>query len=347
MTDNTFQPDKIQQVKKILNDADRIAVIVHERPDGDAIGSALALKLALEQNGKKAVVISPDRVPDFLRWLPGADQIIEAHRQLPQAKEAIQSADVVFITDFNALYRAGEDLEKILSEKLREAPFVMIDHHLQPDAAVPYIFSDPDKASTAELIYTFIRKSGLADKITPDIATALYTGILTDTGSFRFNKTTGETHRVVSDLIDAGADNSRIYSRVFDTYSYDKLQLLGEAIRRMKIIPECAASYIILDEDTLKKYNYRPGDTEGIVNYGLMLDGTRFTTLVSQKPGEKVIRLSFRSKGDFDVNTFARRYFNGGGHKNAAGGKFEGSIQELEERLNELIRQHCDEIRNA
>ena len=347
MSNEIFQRDKIRKVNDILQKSKRVAVIIHERPDGDAIGSALALKMALEQNGKEVMVISPDRIPDFLRWLPGADKIIEANRQFDAAQKAVQSAGVVFILDFNALYRAGENLEKLLEKRLGEVPFIMIDHHLQPDERIPYIFSDPGRASTAELVYEFLLKTGLVKEFSPEIATALYAGILTDTGSFRFNKTSGETHRVVSRLIDAGADNSQIYSRIFDTYSYDKLQLLGEAIRRIKVIPECATSYIILDEETLKKYNFQPGDTEGIVNYGLMLDGINFTVLVTQKPGEKSLRMSFRSKGDFDVNTFARRYFNGGGHKNAAGGKFDGTIEQVERRFKELVRQHCDEIRNA
>jgi len=281
-----------------------------------------------------------------LRWLPGAADIIEAHKDFDRARRLLESAEAIFMIDFNSPYRAGQ-LEQILESRLGEIPFVMIDHHLQPDTRIPHIFSDPDRASTAELMYEFLQKTGLVKDFSPDTATALYAGILTDTGSFRFNKTSGDTHRIVSRLIDAGADNARIYSNIFDTYSYDKLQLLGEAIRRLKVIPECAASYIVLDEDTLKKYNFRPGDTEGIVNYGLMLDGINFTVLITQKPGEKPVRMSFRSKGNFDVNTFARRYFNGGGHKNAAGGRFDGSVEEAEKRFVELVHKHCDEIRRA
>ncbi len=335
------------KVRELIDRSNNIVIIVHTRPDGDAIGSGLALKKALEKNGKNVTLISPDPIPVFLEWLPGAEEILVFSENKADAKAKLEEADMIFIVDFNTFSRAGTLLGEILEDYLSQKPVVMIDHHLQPDKRIPYIFSDPSKASSAELVYEFITNTGLVEQLDPDIATAIYTGILTDTGSFRFDKTSGRTHRIVAELIEAGAKNADIYSKIFDTYTYDKLQLLGEAIRRMVVIPRCGVSYIILDEDTLRKFNFKQGDTEGVVNYGLMLDGVKFTALFTEKPGEDKIRISFRSKGDFDVNRFARKYFNGGGHKNAAGGNFEGSMAQAEKTFLSKVKKHCDEIKNS
>jgi phosphoesterase RecJ-like protein len=336
-----------EQVRKLIDRSKHFVIVIHTRPDGDAVGSGLGLKMALEQNGKQAALISPDPLPGFLQWLPGANEIMVFSDDKEAVKQKLNEADVIFIVDFNTFSRAGDELGNILENLHKQKPFVMIDHHLQPDRRIPYVFSDTSKASSAEMVFDFVKKTGLAEQFTPGMATAIYTGILTDTGSFRFDKTTGETHRKVSELIDAGAKNSEIYSNIFDTYSYNKLQLLGEAIRRMKIIPECAVSYIVLDKETLKKFNFKQGDTEGIVNYGLMLQGIKFTVLFTEKPGENTVRLSLRSKGNFDVNTFARKYFKGGGHKNAAGGSFIGTPEEAEKYFFEKVKNHCEEIKQS
>ncbi len=335
------------QIKEILSQAQNIVILVHSRPDGDAIGSALALQYALEDKGKKVRIISPDSIPSFLMWLPGSEKILDFSTNPEDGEKTLKNADLIFMVDFNRFSRTGKNLEKLLEEQIKNKPFIMIDHHLQPDERIPYRFSDPDKASSAELMYEFLKFSGLTNQPDSKIATALYTGILTDTGSFRFDKTTFRTHDIVSGLIRAGADNARIYSNVFDTYSYEKLQLLGEAIRRMKVVPDCATSYMVLDQKTLEKFHYKPGDTEGIVNYGLMIEGIKLTALITEKPGENTVRFSLRSKGNFDVNDFARKYFNGGGHKNAAGGNFDGSIEEAVKKFVKLVQENCQEIKNA
>ncbi len=336
-----------EQVGALIEKAGKISVIVHTRPDGDAIGSGLALQMALEKHGKDVSLISPDPLAGFLQWLPQAGRILIFSEHPDKSERILRESDLIFIVDFNTFSRAGNELGAILEQLVREKTFLMIDHHLQPDERIPYRLSDPSKASSAELVFEFLQKTGLIQRPDPEIATAVYTGILTDTGSFKFDKTSGQTHRIAAQLIEAGADNAAIHSRIFDTYSYQRLQLLGEAIRRMKVIPDCGVSYIVLDEETLRRFQYKPGDTEGIVNYGLMLDGIRFTALITQKPDENKIRLSFRSKGNFDVNRFARAYFDGGGHKNAAGGSFKGSLDELESYLLDKVRQHCDEIKQA
>ncbi len=335
-----------RDLKEKLSATKNIAVLFHTSPDGDAVGSALALARALKNHGKHAVVISPDAIPEYLQWLPGTGEIIRADTNPEEVRQALENAGLIFMLDHNNFSRAGKWLEKILEKIHKDKTIVMIDHHLQPDTRVDFIFSDPARSSTAEMVYDFILDSGLGP-VDEKIATQLYTGIMTDTGSFKFDKTTGNTHRIVADLIEKGAPNSAIHTHVYDVQSYDQLQLLAEALKRMKLIEPCKTSYIALDEETLKKYNYKPGDTEGIVNYGLSLKDVLFTALITEKPGEDKIRFSFRSKGDFDVNAFARRYFEGGGHKNAAGGNFHGSMEDAVKAFEKAVKENCDRIRKT
>ncbi len=329
-----------------LNRARRIALLFHKSPDGDAVGSALALKTVLEKKGKQVIVISPDAIPDYLQWLPGSRQILRADTSSEQARQTLENADLIFMLDHNKFERTGKFLAAVLEQLIDQKTMVMLDHHLNPDKRIHYIFSDPSKASTAEIVYEFIQKAGLGP-LDKDAATQLYTGILTDTGSFKFDKTTGQTHRIIADLIEHGAENAQIHSNIYDVNSFDKIQLLAEALKRMKIIEDCGASYIALDKETLEKYNYQPGMTEGIVNYGLSLENIHLTALITEKPDENKIRLSLRSKGKFNVNDFSAQYFGGGGHQNAAGGNFYGSLEEAVQAFEKAVKEHCNEIKNA
>ncbi len=213
-------------------------------------------------------------------------------------------------------------------------PMIMIDHHQLPDNYAKYTFSDVSYGSTCQMIYDFINALGYNNLINKEIATCLYTGIVTDSGSFRFPKTTSETHKCVANLIEKGINNSEIHNLLFDNSSYERLQLLGKALQNLRILPEHKASYITLSQDELNAFDYKKGDTEGIVNYGLSIQGVVVTAIFIENKEEGIIKISFRSQGDFDVNEFARKHFNGGGHINAAGGK---SFSTLEETVNQFI----------
>jgi phosphoesterase RecJ-like protein len=243
---------------------------------------------------------------------------------------------VVFTLDFNALHRTGE-MEKVLSQLT--APFIMVDHHQKPDNYAAYTYSDTQFGSTCEMIYNFILMLDKKDYIDKTIATCIYTGILTDSGSFRFPKTTGNTHRIVADLIDLGVDNSQIPSLLFDNNSYHSLQLLGRALQNMVVYPEYKTAYISLSQKELDEFHYVKGDTEGIVNYGLSIKGILFAAIFIEHRDENIIKISLRSQGDFDVNQLARDHFNGGGHINAAGGKSNLSLPETIKNFEQLITQ--------
>jgi phosphoesterase RecJ-like protein len=236
--------------------------------------------------------------------------------------------------DFNALHRTGE-MENVLA-KLKTA-FIMIDHHQKPDDYATFTYSDTSYGSTCEMLYNFILFLGKKEDIDKTIGTCIYTGILTDSGSFRFPKTTGDTHRIVAELIDLGVENTEIPTLLFDNSSFGRLQLLGRALQNMKVLTEHKTAYTILTQDELNSFDYVKGDTEGIVNYGLSIKGILFTAIFIENKEEKIIKISFRSQGDFDVNQFARDYFNGGGHRNAAGGKSEVSMDETIKKFEDLV----------
>ncbi len=334
-----------REIYEQIQKAHQMVLLVHTHPDGDCLGSALALARVLNKLGKKAVVVSPDAIPEYLQWMPDTDKVLIYENSRSEVDQALQKADLIFLIDHNTPKRTGEQLAEKLEKYVGKKTFILIDHHLQPDPRIDLQISDPDKASTAELVFDFLQATGLWDRYADrETATLIYTGIMTDTGSFRFGKTSAGTHHAAAELIAKGAPNEYIHVQVYDTYSYDKMQLLAHALRHMKVIPECGASYMVLDRQTLEKYHYRPGDTEGIVNYGISLKGIAFTTLITQLPDNDSIKLSFRSKGNFDVNTFARKYFNGGGHKNAAGGRSSASLADTVEKLEKAIRENCNKI---
>ena len=218
-----------------------------------------------------------------------------------------------------------------------KAPFVMIDHHQSPDDYATVTFSDVAYGSTCEMLYHFISLLDKKVQIDKTIGTCIYTGILTDSGSFRFPKTTGTTHRIIADLIDLGVENSEIPALLYDNSSYDRLQLLGRALQNMKLFVDQKTTYTTLTQEELNSFNYIKGDTEGIVNYGLTIKGIVFTAIFIENADEKIIKISFRSQGDFDVNLFAREHFNGGGHRNAAGGKSELSMEETIQKFESLV----------
>ncbi len=324
----------IQIIQQLLSTPKKIAIIPHRNPDGDAMGSTLGLYHFLLKNNHFPTVVSPNEYPDFLAWMPGSETVKIYEKDKINCTQLLHEAELVFTLDFNALHRVGE-MENILNTL--SAPFVMIDHHQSPDDYALVTYSDVAYGSTCEMIYNFIAALGKKSDIDKTIGTCIYTGILTDSGSFRFPKTTGNTHRIVAELIDLGVENTKIPNLLFDNSSFGSLQLLGRALQNMKVLYPKKTAYTTLTQEELNIFDFVKGDTEGIVNYGLSIKGINFSAIFIENEADKIIKISFRSQGDFDVNQFARDYFNGGGHRNAAGGKSEVSMEETIQKFEDLI----------
>jgi phosphoesterase RecJ-like protein len=324
----------IQTIQQLLSTPKKIAIIPHRSPDGDAMGSTLGLYHFLLKNNHNPVVISPNEFPDFLAWMPGSETVQVFEKDKKNCTTILEESELIFTLDFNALHRVGE-MEKVL-EKLT-VPFIMIDHHLSPDDYATVTYSDTAFGSTCEMLYHFIVALGQKSDIDKTIGTCIYTGILTDSGSFRFPKTTGTTHRIIAELIDLGVENTEIPTLLYDNSSFDRLQLLGRALQNMKIFVEHKTTYTTLTQQELDSFNYIKGDTEGIVNYGLSIKGIIFAAIFIENKEEKIIKISFRSQGNFDVNLFAREHFEGGGHCNAAGGKSKSSMEETIKKFEDLV----------
>lgn len=324
----------IQELTELLATPKRIAIIPHRSPDGDALGSTLGLYHFLLKLNHKPVVISPNDFPNFLAWLPASETVLVYENEKDKVAKILNEQEIIFTLDFNALHRTGE-MENVLSKLT--VPMVMIDHHQLPDTYAKYTYSDTAFGSTCEMVYNFIGFLNQKSLIDKTIATCLYTGILTDSGGFRYPKTTGTTHRIAAEFIDLGIDNSEIPTQLFDNNSYDRLQLLGRALQNMKVIPELKTAYISLSQKELDEFNYVKGDTEGIVNYGLTIKGIAFAAIFIENRDENIVKISFRSQGTFDVNQFARDHFNGGGHINAAGGKSEDTLENTIEKFENII----------
>lgn len=324
----------IKEIKALLIAPKHIVIVPHKNPDGDAMGSTLGLYHYLLKNNHEVTVIAPNDYPDFLKWLPGHEHVIIHESDKNHSERLIEEADIIFTLDFNALHRAGE-MEIPLAKS--NAIKIMIDHHQQPDPYAKYVFSDVSMSSTCEMVYRFISMLDDIEVIDDKVATCLYTGILTDTGSFRFPSTTSVTHIVAADLIDKGANHFEIYNSIYDTNSYERLQLLGVALKNLKVIPEYRTAYITLSQDELNAANFRKGDTEGFVNYGLSIKNIIFAVIFIEHKQEGIIKISLRSEGDFSVNEFSRQHFGGGGHNNAAGGKSDLSLMDTVEKFISIL----------
>jgi bifunctional oligoribonuclease and PAP phosphatase NrnA len=323
-------------IKELLAKPKKIAIIPHRSPDGDAMGSTLAMYHFLLKMNHQVTVIAPNDFPDFLAWLPNSETVLAFENDKITTSKILQEAEMVFTLDFNALHRTGE-MEHVLNKL--QAVFVMIDHHQMPDTYAKFTYSDTNFGSTCEMVYNFISFLGKKELIDKTIATCIYTGILTDSGGFKFPKTTGTTHRIVAELIDLGVENTEIPTLLFDNSSYSRLQLLGRAMQNMKFYPEFKTAYTTLSQKELDEFKYEKGDTEGFVNYGLTIKNCIFAAIFIEHTDEKIIKISFRSQGSFDVNQFARDHFSGGGHINAAGGKSNKSLQATIEKFESILRK--------
>ena len=324
----------ILAITQLLATPKKIAIIPHRSPDGDAMGSTLGLYHFLLKLNHQPTVIVPNDFPEFLAWLPGSETVLVFENDRANCTKVLQYSELVFTLDFNALHRTGE-MEQVLNKLI--VPMIMIDHHQLPDNYATYTYSDTSFGSTCEMIYNFIRFLNQKSLIDKTIATCLYTGILTDSGGFRFPKTTGTTHRIAAEFIDLGVENTEIPNLLFDNNSYDRLQLLGRALQNMKVLFDKKTSYISLSQKELDEFHYLKGDTEGIVNYGLTIKGIVFAAIFIEHRDENIIKISFRSQGNFDVNQFARTHFNGGGHINAAGGKSNDSLENAIKKFEQIV----------
>ena len=332
----------IKHLKEILNTPKKIVIIPHRNPDGDAIGSSLGLHHVVKQLGHTSTIVAPNDIPHFLAWMPGFEDILIYDNNKAEAQKEIKSADYIFTLDFNALHRTGDEMGTYLASISK--PFIMIDHHQMPDDYAILTFSDTSFGSTCELLFTIIDQMGFEDKINKDAATCIYTGIVTDSGSFRFPKTTANTHRTVALLIEKGIDNSTIHNALFDNSSYNRLQLMGRALQNLHIIPNTQSSYLYLSEKDLHEFTHQKGDTEGFVNYGLSIKGIDLTAFFIERKDEGIIKISFRSQGNFDANQLARKYFEGGGHINAAGGKSYLSLEETIKKYTDIVKNKKQEF---
>ena len=319
------------ELKQLLTKEQRIVIIGHKNPDGDAVGSTLGLHLFFEKLGLNSSVVLPNDFPDFLKWMPQADAVLNFEKQNQQAIRKLEEATLIFTLDFNSFARVG-DVQSYLEKSV--ATFVMIDHHQQPDDYATVTYSDATIGSTCEMVFNVIEALDGLEHISADIATLLYTGIMTDTGSFRFPSTTARTHRVVASLLDCGANNAEIHQNVYDTNSTSRMKLLGVALDNLVVLEEYNTAYITMSQKELDDNHFKKGDTEGFVNYALSVTGIKFALIFIENKQENIVKISLRSVGDFSVNEFSRSYYNGGGHNNAAGGR---SLLSLDETVKQFI----------
>jgi bifunctional oligoribonuclease and PAP phosphatase NrnA len=333
----------ITEIKQLLASPKKIVIVPHKNPDGDAIGSTLGLYHYLIKNNHDAAVITPNDYPNFLKWIPGETTILKYDWQTKDCNNLIENADIIFTLDFNAFHRTG-NMEPILAES--NALKILIDHHQEPDDYAKYTFSDVKMSSTCEMVYHFINMLGDTNLVDATIATCLYVGIMTDTGSFRFKCTTSTTHRIIAELIEKGADNAQIHNNIYDTNSYERLQLLGCALSNLRVLPELRTAYITLSQDELNSFNFKKGDTEGVVNYGLSLENVVLAAIFIEDKNEGIIKISLRSKGNFSVNDLSRAHFEGGGHINAAGGKSIDSLSDTVEKFISILPSYKKALNN-
>jgi phosphoesterase RecJ-like protein len=339
----TFAPfmQAIAQIFPEITTPKKIIITMHQKPDGDAMGSALGLYHFLFQFGHEITVISPTNWASFLNWMPGCSLVIDYEKFTENANKLINAADWIFCLDFNTLNRTKK-MEEVLAAAT--AKRILIDHHQQPQEEMfAYGVSDVTKSSTAEMVYDFISASGMAEKITKESAECIYAGVMTDTGSFRFPSTSANVHRLVAALKEIGLEHSLVHEAIYDNFSENRLRFIGNVLlNRMEVFYEYNTALIAIPAQDLVKYDIKTGDTEGLVNYPLSIEGIRLAAIIIDRGEER--KCSFRSKGAIDVNVFARTYFNGGGHINAAGGQSRESLDNVVAHFKKAMKENADKL---
>ncbi|WP_207494024.1 DHH family phosphoesterase [Aridibaculum aurantiacum] len=331
----------VQEFYPQLLSPKKVVITTHQKPDGDAMGSSLGLYHLLIQLGHTVTVISPTNWAQFLQWMPGTEHVVDFESYREVALEKIAEADLLFCLDFNVLHRT-KHLEPHLEQM--KATKILIDHHQQPqEAAFHFGISDTTKSSTCEMVYDFIVDSGHADKINHDVASCLYTGVMTDTGSFRFPAASANVHRMVAHLKDLGLNHTVIHENIYDSFLENRLRFTGHVLlNRLEVMYEYNTAVMSISKGDLLRFHIKTGDTEGLVNQLLSIQGIKFGALVIDRDEER--KWSFRSKGDFDVNTFARMHFEGGGHFNAAGGRSSDTLENTVKKFKVVIKQYHDQL---
>lgn len=341
MISKIIDSDKIDKVQELIYDAERIVIVSHLSPDGDAVGSSLGLYHFLHEIEKEAVVIFPDSYPDFLSWMPAVDKTLTYSLQKEAADIALSDSDLIISVDFNTPNRIGAMQEAFLNSKAKK---ILIDHHLNPEPNVwDLVISYPQMPSSCEMVFRVICRVGHAADITKQCAECLYTGMMTDTGSFSFNSNNAEMYYIIGELLKKGIDKDEIHRNVYNTYTVDRMRLMGYILaEKMQIFPEQKASLMTLTLEEQEKFNFKKGDAEGLVNLPLSIKGIIFS--VFMKEDKDKIKISLRSQGKFPVNEVSSKYFNGGGHLNAAGGESYKSMEETIKIFDEVLNEYKETL---
>lgn len=334
MLTNLIDSAKIESARVLISQSNKISITCHISPDGDAIGSSLALYWYLREKGKEVTVVVPNMFPDFLKWMEGSESILVYETQTEEAKKAIVESDLIFCLDYNALNRVNRVKDAITES---EAKRILIDHHLDPQIECEVKISHPEAAATCELIYRFFDDLGAISQISKPCAEALYTGLMTDTGNFSYNSQNPDLYIIVSELLKKGINKDAIYNNVFNVYSVSRLRLIGYCLyQKMRIYPEFKTAVIAMSKEECQRFNYEKGDTEGLVNMPLQIKEIDVSIFVREDDDK--IKISFRSQGEVHVNKMAE-LFKGGGHKNAAGGESYCSLRRTLHQIENVVRR--------
>ncbi len=336
MTLKQIEDTFVSAVKAALASHKHIVILPHKNPDGDAMGSGLALCNYLREQGKEAYFILPNAMPDYLSWMPGADQLVVYETQKEQAEQILSQTELVFMVDFNHSSRLSA-LNNVVAPL--KVPKIMIDHHPEPEDIAQHVYSRVSASSTCEMVYELLAELEGENVLSVAVATCLMVGLITDTGKFSHNSSNPATYLAVAGLLQAGIDKDFIIDKIYNNHSEDRMRLLGYVLKdKMTILPEYGAAYIALSIEEQQRYNFKQGDTEGFVNYPLGIQGINFSAFFMEK--EKIVKCSFRSQGDFPANLVAKEHFGGGGHLNAAGGESNISLEQSVEKFIKILPEY-------
>lgn len=337
MIKNIFRADDIERLKTIVSEGNFFVLTCHAGPDGDALGSTLAFAHYLNALGKEAMVVVPDAFPDFLAWMPGAQEILRFDKYREKAELMIAMADVIFAMDYNALNRVDDMGELIAKSKAKK---VLVDHHLSPENFCDVSFSYPHLSSTCEVVFRLIVAMEGYDQLSKAACECIYAGMMTDTGCFSYGPCTQEVYLIISMLMQKEINKDRIYNKVFNNYSEGRLRLMGYVLyEKLRVFPENHAALITLSREEMARFDFNKGDSEGLVNIPLQVKGIYFSAFLREDTDKDLIRVSLRSQGTFACNKFAAQYFSGGGHLNASGGQHKGTLEEAIEIFEKALEE--------
>lgn len=337
MIKNIFRADDLERLKTIVSEGNFFVLTCHTGPDGDALGSTLGLANYLNTLGKEALVIVPDAYPDFLAWMPGSQEILRFDKHREKAELMIAMADVIFAMDYNALSRV-DDMGALIAKS--KAKKVLVDHHLSPENFCDLSFSYPQLSSTCEVVFRLIVAMGGYDQLGKAACECIYAGMMTDTGCFSYGPCTQEVYLIISMLMQKEINKDRIYNKVFNNYSEGRLRLMGYVLyEKMRVFPDHHAALITLSREEMARFDFNKGDSEGLVNIPLQMKGIYFSAFLREDTEKDLIRVSLRSQGTFACNKFAAQYFNGGGHLNASGGQYNGTLEEAIEIFEKALEE--------